>query len=187
MFPLSQHLITMSRTAQLAEYSYAMQNLAHKNGRKRLLSIMSNRIPELLLYHKKAFMLSYNMVHDESPGSILENLPMAWKPKEFITMNLLAEHRTALSEFSAAYDNNGLGAAEQLLGIGYKMSITWSDSSMAFIATVIGTENTPKNESKSMSSFSDDLNEALLMSAFKVLVLANGDEWTSDGGGSRWG
>ena len=73
-----------------------------------------------------------------------------------------------------------------LCGSGYKVSISWVDSSNSFVVTVSGrTEG--RNMKKSIQSWSDDPIEALALCEFKRNVIFANGEWHDTAERTNWG
>lgn len=68
----------------------------------------------------------------------------------------------------------------------HKISISWVDSSNAYCVSLSGKEDS-KNHKKTITSWSDDVLEALAMSAYKVTVVFGNGEWHDTVENSSWG
>lgn len=82
---------------------------------------------------------------------------------------------------------NPLEVMEQFTGDGFKLSVTYVIDQNSFCVTVVGTKDTKLHAQQGMSSWSDDLAEALAISWFKHYKLCAAGEWPTKGRGQRWG
>lgn len=73
----------------------------------------------------------------------------------------------------------------ELLGAGYKLSIVFKSGMNAYCVTVSGTADS-ENGGKSLVSWSDDMQEAIWLSLYKVTVVFKNGEW-EDTKTSKWG
>lgn len=78
-------------------------------------------------------------------------------------------------------------AITELTSMGYKCSVSWVDKSNSFVFSVTGTDRTPNNNKKTVTSWSDDVSEAVFMGLYKVKVVFNNGTWTENGTTSNWG
>jgi hypothetical protein len=107
--------------------------------------------------------------------------------KSFAQVQLTSADENKFTAWANDGPKNGLQAANELLGQGYKMSITWVIESNAFCVSLIGTEETAQNKNSIMTSWSDDLEECFLISAYKHLEVCNSGEWPTAANGKKWG
>lgn len=107
---------------------------------------------------------------------------------EFVNIRLTSDDRPKLVEMLAEYNGFVRDILADVLELGYKVSASWIDDKSSYIVTVSGNDKTPDNNRQSVTSWSSDLDEAYIMSGYKVLVLAQGKAWkdiaSSD---SNWG
>lgn len=75
----------------------------------------------------------------------------------------------------------------ELLEQGYKVSISFVDDRASFVFTVTGPKGHKINAEKSMTSWSDDLEEAMCMGWYKVRHVFNDGVWTDDEDHGIWG
>lgn len=93
-----------------------------------------------------------------------------------------------LREFMQNYDDDPVAAILDVLGSGYKVSISWLDEQQSFVVTLTGTERSKHNQQTSMTTWSDDLQEAFAMAAFKHFVLCEAQEWQDyENASQNWG
>lgn len=71
---------------------------------------------------------------------------------------------------------------------GYKLGISWIDRQNAWCVSVTGSENAKLNSGFTMSSWSDDVLEAILMSLYKITVVCENKVWEDYASSNeRWG
>jgi len=70
---------------------------------------------------------------------------------------------------------------------GYKVSITWVVESNAFCVSVIGTEDCIANKRAILTSWSDDILEALSIAVYKHVVMCDSGDWPTQDNTQRWG
>lgn len=105
----------------------------------------------------------------------------------FSTLRLESDDAATFEKWYAETTVNPLEVMEQFAGDGFKMSVSYIIDQNSFCVTVVGTKNTKKHEKQGMTSWSDDLAEALAMSWFKHYQLCAGGEWPTKDRGNRWG
>ena len=79
---------------------------------------------------------------------------------------------------------------EEVLGVlsmGVKLSLSWDDYNQSFIATATDRIERSPNKGHALSSRSDSWYEALLMTVYKIVVIAAGKNWKDIGDRSDWG
>lgn len=96
---------------------------------------------------------------------------------DFVEIKLRKEDKELLVDFIEGYEDKIYQAVEDVLELGYKVSISWVVSHSAYCCTVSGNENTPENNKKSVTSWSSNFEEAHAMMAYKVLKVCNGGSW----------
>ena len=108
---------------------------------------------------------------------------------EFISLPLLADQKDSF----LAWAENATGDVEifvaQLLGTGYKVSMTLDSVNNCVICTATCREERSPNSGYAMSSRSDTWLEALLMTCFKTLILYPEKEggWPKNARNDNWG
>jgi len=106
---------------------------------------------------------------------------------QFLNYTLSESETIALQQFVDNDVDGILPLMDVLLGQGYKVSMTWVDQNTAFCIAVTGTENSKYNNGKSMTSWSDSLEEGLFIAVYKHLVIFGGKEWVGQDVQKRWG
>lgn len=111
-----------------------------------------------------------------------------FKDWKFVNMRLTSDDEPELKKFALKYKSDVSAVVIELLSSGYKISITWVDDKESFIVTLTPTESCPYNAKSSMSSWSDDVIEAVMMAGYKNYVLADGKDWAdAERGKDGWG
>jgi len=178
---------TQSRQSQLdnAQNQIKMAN----PGKQRNALLLHFRLNFALILKRNHNNFLFGSTALRKPSQHIEELAMAPKSwqKEFAALPLSEKDKAPLQLFAEEHENNVLEALENLLGMGYKISVLWSDASSAFIVSVIGTEETKHNGDKVLSSFSSDLTECIFMAGYKVGVLAKNGEWPTAADSGKWG
>ncbi len=111
---------------------------------------------------------------------------MSWQ-KTFVNIQLTAEDRPRLESFDKQYGNDTTKHLMDLTGSGYKISMRWVEEKQSFCVTLIGHKSMKRNQNFSMSSFSDDLHEAIVMANYKDAMICDGGEWDKHAQDSNWG
>lgn len=110
-----------------------------------------------------------------------------FQQKEFASIQLTVADEKQFTEWITSENQSGLDIMNKLSGDGFKMSLSYIFDQSAFCFSIIGTENTKKHADLVMSSWSDDLEEAILIGAYKHYVLCQEDVWPTAKSGQRWG
>lgn len=113
---------------------------------------------------------------------------MAFAKREFSSLSLAKSDQKDIWDWAEKNKVNPLDSAIELGLEGYKLSFTWIDEQQSWCVSLIGTETTKPNQDKIMTSWSNDLGEAIVISAYKHAVLCDRGAWPirSDEDG-RWG
>lgn len=107
--------------------------------------------------------------------------------KQFSTLTLDVGHEKSFREWVSKSDINLSDAMGQILEAGYKLSVSWIDDQVSFCVSLIGTDTTKVNKDSILTSWSSDLEEAILLSVFKHFIMCDGGEWPLRSEGGRWG
>jgi hypothetical protein len=105
----------------------------------------------------------------------------------FSTLRVEPEDTPAFEKWLEGNSANPLTVLEEFAGDGFKVSVTYVTDQNSFCVTVVGTKETKRHDKMGMSSWSDDLGEALSMAWYKHFVMCDGGEWPTKGHGKRWG
>lgn len=96
---------------------------------------------------------------------------------EFININLIKDDRPKVDEFAKLWKNDIQSVVIELLTLGYKVSFSWVDAQNSYVVSVSGTDRSKHNNGYTLSSWSDDLAECIMMAGYKVLVIAVAGTW----------
>lgn len=96
---------------------------------------------------------------------------------EFINIKLEKTDVPALEKYAKSHDNDPFSVLDEILAAQYKVSVSWVDKQNSYVVSVSGNENTALNNKCTMTSWSDSVMEALIMTGFKVFVVCGGKAW----------
>jgi hypothetical protein len=117
-----------------------------------------------------------------------ESLFMAgYSTRTFANFTLTEDDARKFADWVQASSMQPLDALQEVIGQGYKVSVTWVMDSSAFCLSIIGTEDTKPNKNSIMTTWSDDLVEVMLLAAYKHLVLCDSGPWPTKENTRRWG
>jgi hypothetical protein len=105
----------------------------------------------------------------------------------FSSLRIEGDDIALFEKWSEENASNPLGVLENFTGDGFKISVSYVMDQYSFCVTVVGTKETKNHKEQGMSSWSDDLAEALAMCWYKHYVMCGGGEWPTKGHGGRWG
>lgn len=113
---------------------------------------------------------------------------MAFSNREFSTLSLSEGDKKQLYEWADKETITPLDCATELGLAGYKLSFTWVDDQQSWCVSLIGTETSKPNQDKIMTSWSNDLGEAVIIGYYKHVVMCDSGSWPvrADNEG-RWG
>lgn len=112
-------------------------------------------------------------------------MPTKWK---FITIRLHKEHKKPLEAFVVHWEKDYNRMIQEVLSYGYKVSFSWIDKQTAFVVSVSGNDKSTANNGCTITSWSDDLNDAISIMAFKVLEFTKEGNWEDfDDNVNAWG
>lgn len=170
--------------------------LAFTNGNIRTLTqhfhfyskpkISPRKYRELSSIAYTLFTRHYPNVWFHTPSKGDQFMAQSWQ-KQFVKINLQNKHKQALQEFDDKHGNDVVQHLEPLTASGYKITIRWNDTRGAFSVSAVGTENSSRNQSSTMTSWSDDLHEAIAMTHFKDAIICDGGEWSDYAQDENWG
>ncbi len=106
----------------------------------------------------------------------------------FITIKLSQDDKPELEAFIKGYNKHFLDVITDVLAMGYKVSLNWIDKQNAFVVSVSGTNESAQNKGATVTSWSDELSEAIFMMGYKALVLGKSKTWVEiQTDSSNWG
>lgn len=97
-----------------------------------------------------------------------------WK---FVEIKLVKEDKKALEKYAEQFKGNMVDMIEQLCSYQYKISISWVDKQNSYVVSVSGTDHSKDNDNRTLTSWSDDVIEAVEMALYKVEVICSGGNW----------
>lgn len=105
----------------------------------------------------------------------------------FVNFALSAQDEKAFTDWLAKSKLNLGDLLEELAGQGFKLSATFVGDQAAYCFTLVGTDATKQHKDKCMSSWADNLAEAVAIGYYKHVVLCDSGAWPESASGSRWG
>lgn len=105
----------------------------------------------------------------------------------FASISLTSQDKKAFEDWLAKSKASPLETAEYLIGLGFKISISFVVDQSAFCLSLIGTDSTKQHNGMVMTSWSDDLNEVIMIAAYKHCVMCNEGPWPTRDNSQRWG
>lgn len=97
---------------------------------------------------------------------------------QFIDVKLETEDKPKLEKFAKEYKLDVEAILTEISAMGYKLSISYVDKQNSFVVSVSGNDRTKHNNGCTMTSWSDDVIEALFMAAYKVIVVTDRGIWS---------
>lgn len=148
--------------------------------------------PEFLKRRKAAdhFMLLQRVFY---PHTLLtfEDITMARNSRfveyEFVNIRLTEEQVEDFQVWAAKNGGKVWEMLNDLAEAGYKHSTSPDPDNQCHISTLTATEHASENLKHCLSSRSDDLIEAVLLSCYKHFVLSDGGEWVGSSARRNWG
>lgn len=105
----------------------------------------------------------------------------------FSILRLSSDDEKKFTAWVAKEAPTPMAIMQEITGSGFKVSVSWVFDQSAFCLSIIGTENTKKHKDCVMTTWSDDLEEVILLAGYKHLVVCGGEEWPMQESGPRWG
>lgn len=96
---------------------------------------------------------------------------------EFIECQLTANDEKKLLAFAKSYDNDLSVIIEKINSYGYTIKIGFYPDSTAYGVFMQAGKDTKENKGKMLSSWSDDVGEAIAMCLYKHEVMFSAGEW----------
>lgn len=97
---------------------------------------------------------------------------------QFADVRLTADDKKAFQVWCESTHPDILEIMRELFAQGYKVSASFSVSNEAFCVTITGTDDCKINKGISMTSWSDDLEEAYFIAAYKHFVVSKEKAWS---------
>lgn len=111
----------------------------------------------------------------------------AWKTTTFVQYRLSREDKAAFEQWSSRKEGDVALDIAAFMSSGAKTSITWDTSNNVWIVSATMRDEDHKSYNQCLTSRSDDWYEAMRMNAFKALVLAGKNPWSSLQSEQDWG
>lgn len=106
---------------------------------------------------------------------------------EFVNYTLTKEHEQPLHEFMQKKFNTAEKVIEEIVALNYTVKIGFYPDNEAYGVFLAPQKDNHTNKGKMMSSWSDDLIEALAMVLYKHIVIFDGQEWETNQNSGKWG
>jgi len=105
----------------------------------------------------------------------------------FVDAKLTLDDVPAVEAFAKQFKGNVANLLTKLAGDGYTVKIGFYPDKASFAVFVAPDKDNKNNRNKMLSSWSDDVEEALYMSGFKHYQMFEGGEWVVDEKRANWG
>ena len=106
----------------------------------------------------------------------------------FVNIKLKPEDKESLLKYAKEHKGQVESALSAIASYGYKFSLSFVDDSNSWCASVSGNERTKFNDKCTITSWSDDISEAIFMAAYKCDVVTEGGDWKEyEETSSNWG
>ena len=121
--------------------------------------------------------------------SRIEDLIMArLNDYTIVPLKLQGDEKKRFTEWLKDTEFTPYDVWDELCGRGYKVSVSWIDKNNSFCVSVTGKDEASKNRRQTITSWSDDVTEALMMSLYKCLVMCEDNDWSAYATSSEvWG
>jgi hypothetical protein len=106
---------------------------------------------------------------------------------QFANIKLNRSDEKEFRGWSETQDFDTMGLLTNLGGDGYKVSLAWIDKQNAWCVTLVATDGAKHNKNRGLSSWSDDLEEAIWISGYKHYRMCDGGSWPDEGSNQNWG
>jgi|SRR5215471_17617782 len=105
----------------------------------------------------------------------------------FVDVRLSKSDQADFLDWCLKDAKDNLQVVAQLIGEGFKTSLSWDVENVCFIAScTCRVENDPRYN-HCVTSRSDDWMEAILLNSYKIHKLMTTDDWLSPRAGNNWG
>lgn len=108
-------------------------------------------------------------------------------PATFATLRLTKDDEKDFTDWASKLKVSPVDLLVDLTGRGFKVSAAWIDDQNSFVVSLIGTDRTKLHQGMVLTSWSNDLGEAIVITAYKHLVVCNEQAWPVEQSGDRWG
>lgn len=127
------------------------------------------------------------------PNTLLDlrDITMPKKPQfmeyEFVTIRLTEEQVVEFEQWATASTTKIWQMLNDLAEAGYKHSTSPDLENACHISTLTATQHATDNQQRCLSSRSDNLIEAVLLTCYKHFVLSDGGTWQGSQARKNWG
>lgn len=115
------------------------------------------------------------------------NIVAAFGNKKFAQLSLDVSREAELTAWVTGEGIQVWDLLTNLLNDGYKVSLVWVYKQSSFCVSIMGTDDSKHNQDAILTSWSDDLEDALLIGGFKHYVICDGGKWPLQDTSRRWG
>jgi len=111
----------------------------------------------------------------------------SFSPATFSSLRINADEEKKFKEWWNNLKADTDEIVGNLCGSGFKVSVSWVVDQNSFCVSLIGTDATKKHKGMVLTSWSDELAEAVAMCAYKHYEMCGEDAWPVTEQGKRWG
>lgn len=97
-----------------------------------------------------------------------------WK---FINIKLTDKDKKPLAQYADSHKVDVRSVIDDICAGGYKLSISFVIAQNSYVVTVSGNDKTKHNNGCSMTSWSDEVIEAIFMTGYKMFEICGGEPW----------
>ena len=95
----------------------------------------------------------------------------------FVEIKLLAGDKPKVLAWAEKNVTNPLEVIDDITELGYKVSISYIDDRNSYVVSVSGSDRTPQNNKQTITTWSSNLEECLIMAGYKILHLTKDGKW----------
>ena len=106
---------------------------------------------------------------------------------EFVDVKVTKADKASFKDWSTKTAADSVDLLSTLVNSGYKLSVSWSDYSDCYTASLSCTEEGLANYHLVMTSRSDELWEAVMLALYKHYVMCHDETWPTDKPDDTWG
>jgi hypothetical protein len=105
----------------------------------------------------------------------------------FSSLALLAEDEKKFTAWVSKENPIAMDILRSFTEQGFKVSLVYVIEQNSFCFSVIGTEDTKLHKKMILTSWSDQIEEAILIAAYKHFIMCDSGAWPVGRTGTRWG
>lgn len=104
---------------------------------------------------------------------------MAFKVNDYkiVQLSIVGDEVEKFEKWVKSTEFSAFDVFDELLSRNYKISSSWVDKNQAFCVSVTGKPEAKRNQKQTIVSWSNDLEEAFLMSLYKCLEICKDGNW----------